>query len=158
MITDAELDALLKNDAARRAQAAAAATPETISPEAIAHARALGLRLMGGFVREATPVVDRLRSQISAHGYNLSPLHPARSGALGLQIDLVGGGTQFAPLLFALDKKTGAVRVFVQQFGGRQAPDFMERQAAVEAAVDAVWLESLLRDYVACMLRPRNAA
>jgi len=160
MISDAVLDALLKSDAERRAKIAAETAPAPPSQDRLNIAHEFGLRLMGGFVREARPAFDHLRGYLTAYGYDLSPLHPAaRAGSLALQTELLRSDVSagYAPLLFALDDHNGDLRIFVQQFGGRQAPDFVERAAPVRDTVDPVWLEEILRDYVACMLRPRVA-
>jgi len=56
----------------------------------------------------------------------------------------------------ALNEHAGSVRVFVQQFGGRSAPDFSERHVSVLDPVDVTWLGAVLHEYVTCMLRSRN--
>jgi hypothetical protein len=158
MINDTELVALFKSEAERRAEFGAKAPPEAVSAEALNAARDVGLWLMGAFVRETRPVIDSVRALIAPHGYRFTPLHPLYGRALALQIDLIrdDDGAQFAPLVFALDHATGELRAFVQQFDGREAPDFREPKARARASVDAAWLNDVLRDYVVCMLRRRR--
>ena len=127
----------------------------------------LQVRLMNGWPREAKPAFDKLNQILAPYGYALSPPHPTRPGrtpeaARALQTELhrpekLSDDAPFAPLLLALDERAGSVRLFVQQFGGRSAPDFSERHVSVLDPVNVAWLESALHEYVTCMLRSRNA-
>lgn len=161
-----DVTVMLEIDARRRAAvlAEANAVPDITNPNL--SARPLQLRLMGGWPREARTAFIKLNELLASYGYALSSLHPVPSGRaqgtmLALQTELhrpeePSGNAAFAPLLFALHERAGIVRVFVQQFGGRSAPDFPERQVGVHAPVDSNWLELALQEYVACMLRSRN--
>lgn len=157
-MTPNEFEAVLKEDAARRAKAQAGGSPPAPGPSVLGAARDHGIRLMGGFVNEARPALDAVRASLAPFGLMLSPLHPARrSQGVALQTELTRDGTAgaYAPLLLVLEGETGQVRLFVQQFSGRQAPDFAERTTQVEDRLDPEWFAGVLREYVACMLRPR---
>lgn len=160
-----DLMAMLDIDAGRLAATAEKDAPGTASLGVVGHP--LQVRLMSGWPREAKPAFSRLNQVLVPYGYALSPLHPTRPGrtpdaARALQTELhrpeePSGDAPFAPLLLALDERAGSVRLFVQQFGGRSAPDFSERYVNVLDPVDVTWLEAALREYVTCMLRSRNA-
>ncbi len=159
-MTQDEFDAVLKDNAARRANAQAGSPPPAAGPQVLGAARDHGIRLMGGFVSESRPAFEAVRAALAPYGLTLSPLHPARRAqGIALQTELSREGTAspYAPLLVVLDSESGSLRVFVQQFGGRQAPDFTELTAQVQETVDPAWFESVLRDYAVCMLRPRAA-
>ena len=163
----ADLKTVLDVDAERRAviaaEAKAAPDPAGIDPEG----HPARVRLMGGWPREAWPVFSGVNQVLTPYGYTLSPLHPLPSGRAleavrALQTELYRpestADAPFAPLVFALDERAGSVRVFIQQFGGRPAPDFPERHISVHDSVDTAWLDGVLREYVRCMLRPRPEA
>lgn len=162
-----DVTVLLEIDARRRAAAAGKANNASDIPSPAPLGRALRLRLMGSWQREARPAFTKLNQLLAPYGYALSPLHPMPSSrlqgaVLALQTELhrpeePSGDAVFAPLLFALDEGQGVVRVFVQQLGGRSAPDFLERRVSVHDPVDTTCLGSALHLYVACMLRSRNA-
>lgn len=160
-----DLTAMLDIDAGRLAAATAARdASRTANIGIVGHP--LQVRLMSGWPREATPAFNELNQILAPYGYALSPLHPTRPGrtpevARALQTELhcpekLSDDAPFAPLLLALDECAGRVRLFVQQFGGRSAPDFSERHVNVLDPVDVTWLEAALREYVTCMLQSRN--
>ncbi len=162
-----DVTAMLEIDARRRAASAAEANDVSDMASLNPWGRPLQLRLMGGWPREAKTTFTKFNQLLAPYGYALSPLHPVPSGpaqvtVLALQTELhrpeePSGNAVFAPLLFALNERAGIVRMFVQQLGGRSAPDFPERQVSVHDPVDATLLELALREYVACMLRSWNA-
>jgi len=162
-----DLKAVLDADAERRAAmtAAAKSAPDPTGIDPAGHPARV--RLMGGWPREAWPVFSGISRMLTPYGYALSPLHPLPSGRAlepvrALQTELYRPETTsdapFAPLVFALDERAGSLRVFIQQFGGRPAPDFPERHVSVHDPVDTAWLDGVLREYVRCMLRPRPEA
>ena len=69
----------------------------------------------------------------------------------------LSGDAPFAPLLFALEERANTVLLFIQQLSGRPAPDFRQRHVSLHDAVDNIWLEATLSEYVSCMLRSRNS-
>lgn len=166
-IDESGLDALLRDDAAKRAELAAHAAPSSQDAALEPGRQALRVRLMGSWPREARPAFDAVGRTLAAYGYALSPLHPASARVAGsshsrraMQTQLTWAsheGGAFAPLVFALDEASGDVQVFVQQSSGRAAADFAESRVPAHDPVDQAWLEGVLREYVACMIRPRIA-
>jgi hypothetical protein len=149
---------LLVADAARRASPhlPAAGATELAQHRNFADLR---FRLVNGFPRETRPVFAAMRATLEPFGYHLSPLHPAadlRQPRMLTELTLIehGDGPGFAPLVFELERNSGRVRVFVRQFGGRAVPDFAERWVDLASPVNNAEMETILRDYVACMLRP----
>ena len=145
---------LLAADAARRA------APHDPAEGAVAEPHGsfadLRFRLVNSFPRETRAVLATLRAELAPFGYALSPLHPAPDLSVPrmlAELTRADGGA-FAPLVFELERETGEVRVFVRQFGGRAASDFAERRLDVSGPADAAAVDAILRDYVACMLRP----
>jgi hypothetical protein len=152
---------LLKADAERRATAPRRpAAADAHDQPGWAEAR---FNLVNTFPRLGRGVFAALRETLAPFGYTLSPLHPG--GDLHrprMQTELARlpdhDGPQFAPLVFELERGTGKVRVFVRQFGGRAVPDFTERRIELGDTLDLRGLETILLDYVGCMIRPRVAA
>lgn len=148
------LQDLLAADAARRA---AASAPAEGSDALAEHHRldALRFRLVNGFPRETKAVFAGLRATLAPYGYQLSPLHPGHDLTQPrMQTELMRtDGSQFAPLVFELERDTGRVRVFVRQFGGRAVAEFAERWIDIEN-IDVSAMDGILQDYVTCMLRP----
>lgn len=152
--TTISLHDLLAADAARRA---APRDPSEAAPaEPHGSFADLRFRLVNSFPRETRAVFAAVRAELAPYGYALSPLHPAPDlSAPRMLAELTradGGG--FAPLVFELERESGEVRVFVRQFGGRAATDFEERRIDISGAVDEAAIGGILREYVACMLRP----
>jgi hypothetical protein len=156
-MTDATMDFrdMLEADAARRAHSVA-----TAPAPAAEHSPSweLRFRLVNTFPRFTRPLFASLRAALAPYGYTLSPLHPAHDLSRPLmQTDLErvarDDPTRYAPLVFELVPPTSSVRVYVRQFGGRAAPDFSERRLDLGGSLDLPGLETILKDYVRCMLQ-----
>ena len=155
-------EAALRADAERRQELAATgavlpAADGDVAPDG--SARLLRIRFLNSWPRQARPVFLRLRADLAPYGYTLSFLHlggEAQRSRLQtvLQRSDETAGAAFAPLVFELDDRTGFVRVFVQQFGGRLAPDFAQTGFSLNDGTDGTTLAGILRDYVICMLHP----
>jgi hypothetical protein len=155
-------ETVLRADAERRralAESAATEPPADNDAPLEGEARRLRIRFLNSWPRQVRPVFQRLRADLSPHDYTLAFPHLGGEGPrLRLQTVLERSGetvgASFAPLVFELDDHTGFVRVFVQQFGGRLAPDFPQTGFSLHDAADEATLATILRDYVVCMIRP----
>jgi hypothetical protein len=153
---------VLRADAERRHGLAASAAAVPVLGEDIpadGPARLLRIRFLNGWPRQVRPQLIRLRADLAPYGYSLSfPYLGGDGPRLRLQVVLErsgeAAGAPFAPLVFELDDHTGCVRVFVQQFGGRLAPDFPPTGFSLSEGLEGEALTELLRDYVVCMIRP----
>jgi len=151
---------LLQADAERRARSPhRPVAAEAQEPPGWAELR---FNLVNTFPRLARGAFAALRETLAPFGYTVSPLHPGMDLVRPrMQTELARvterDGPLFAPLVFELERGSNNVRVFVRQFGGRAVPDFVERRIQLGASIDLGELEAMLRDYVACMIRPLNA-
>jgi hypothetical protein len=155
-------DAVLRADAERRralAESTAAEPPADDDARPDGPALVLRIRFLNSWPRQVRPVFQRLCADLAPHGYTLALPHLGGEAHWPrLQTVLERSGetvsASFAPLVFELDDRTGFVRVFVQQFGGRPAPDFPQTGFSLHDAPDEATLAAILRDYVVCMIRP----
>jgi len=155
-------EAVLRDDAERRRALAASTEAEPPADDEASPdgpARLLRIRFLNSWPRQVRPVFQRLRAELAPYGYTLVFLHLGAEGQrVRMQTVLERSGepvgSSLAPLVFELDDHTGFVRAFVQQFGGRLAPDFPQTGFSLHDAPDEATLATILRDYVVCMIRP----
>jgi hypothetical protein len=155
-------EAVLRDDAERRRALAASTEAELPADEEAppdGPAQLLRIRFLNSWPRQVHPLFLRLRTELAPYGYTLAFLHLGGEGQrVRLQTVLERSGetisSSFAPLVFELDDHTGFVRAFVQQFGGRLAPDFPQTGFSLHDAPDEATLTAILRGYVVCMIRP----
>ena len=154
---------ILEEDARRRARAGAKAAPASAENNEPILPRDLRFKLVNTLPRQTRPLFAALRATLAPYGYTLSPLHPANDLSvprMQAELDRTSPDSpmHYAPLVFELDRATSNVRVYVRQFGGRAAPDFVERHIDLNAAPDLPAFKAILEEYVRCMLDAHPAA
>ncbi len=147
----------LAADAGRRAKSGIASAPETAASGEHVASWDLRFRLVNTFPRQTRPLFASLRATLAPYGYTLSPLHPMHDlSHPRMQTELAraepADPARYAPLVFELDPGTTTVRVYVRQFGGRAAPDFVEHRFDLSASPDIATVETILLDYIRVML------
>jgi hypothetical protein len=147
----------LAADAGRRAKGGLLAAPEAAAPGEHAATWEMRFRLVNTFPRQTRPLFAALRATLAPYGYTLSPLHPMHDlSHPRMQTELAraepSDPARYAPLVFELDPTTTGMRIYVRQFGGRAAPDFVERRFDLSPSPDLAAIETILMDYIRVML------